>query len=238
MYKRQQAEMLVKKMKNKYIASVRKAKDLGHKRDIQRIKGMTNAEKSKFLHSRIKRSAVAKAEANSVATYATMTFEGRRAVANTPDQITTLLNSYTYYVSMNTEDTEQTGKVDRLTKKGVASFSRGEAKVDEFDNKFKEEVDERVGFIREETARALRAGESTGMNKPFAKKELQAALKRLKAKLWKSCGLDGIHNWMLYFAGEEFHNMLLTLYNKCWAEGEYPDAWFQTLISYIYKGKG
>ena len=62
-YKQQQAEMLVKKMKNKYIASVKKAKDLNHKRDIQRTKGMTNAEKSKFLHSRIKRSAIAKAEA-------------------------------------------------------------------------------------------------------------------------------------------------------------------------------
>jgi hypothetical protein len=76
------------------------------------------------------------------------------------------------------------------------------------------------------------------MNKPFTKKELAAAIKRLKAKLWKACGLDGVHNWMLYLAGQDFHDMLLRLYNKCWEEGEYPDDWFRTLISYIYKGKG
>jgi len=215
-YRQKQANLKSKKLRNQYIKSVRVAKEANHKRDISKVKCMTDAEKSKFLHSRIKRSVVAKTEANSVATYATMTFEGRRAVANTPEQIKTLLNSYTYYVSMNTEDTERTDQVDKLTKKKVASFSKGEVRVDEFDALHKKEVDARVDMIRAEIQEEIKDGGSrTGMNKPFTMKELEAAIKRLKAKLWKACGLDGVHNWMLYFAGKEFHSMLLRLYNRC-----------------------
>jgi hypothetical protein len=43
---------------------------------------------------------------------------------------------------------------------------------------------------------------------------------------------------MLYMAGDKFLDSLLSLYNRCWEQGEYPESWFETLISYIYKGKG
>jgi hypothetical protein len=200
---------------------------------------MSDAEKSKFLHSRIQRSTVSKSASNSVATYATMSSEGRRAVANTPNQIEKIMNSYTYYVSMNTEDKEKTEAIDQATKRQSASFTKGDIKTDEFDNSHEFEISKRVKLIRNDLKEEMKDGGSmTGMNRPFTLKELQKAIKRLKAKLWKACGLDGINNWMVYLAGDDFHNMLLKLYNKCWTEGEYPEDWFQTLISYIYKGKG
>ena len=35
-----------------------------------------------------------------------------------------------------------------------------------------------------------------------------------------------------------FRGLLLSLYNDSWEQGEMPLSWRQTLISYIYKGKG
>jgi hypothetical protein len=139
---------------------------------------------------------------------------------------------------MDSGDVDKIGSIDKAAKRKLSHFSKDNPKGDEFDPAFKEQIDSRASHIRDELRQADHDSDKDPMNKPFTKTEMAAALKRLKKKLWKSCGNDGIHNWMVYLAGSKFHDALLLLYNKCWAEGHYPDKWFETLISYIYKGKG
>jgi len=141
---------------------------------------------------------------------------------------------------MDTENTVQNEKIDCKSKRGLSSFNKGPDKPDEFDGEFKEQIDNRMVSIRRELKSNLSQPVDTSdpVNKLLTLKELKAAIKRLKPKLWKACGSDGIHNWMVYFAGDRFHEMLLQIYNACWQHGVFPDHWYETLISYIYKGKG
>jgi hypothetical protein len=239
-FKLQQAEDKTKRLRNQYYRDIRTDRTKRILRDNVKLMGMSDSDKSKFIHSRIKGSTEVKAGANTKATYATMSFEGRRAVANEPEQIRLLLNSYTHYVSMDTENKEDNTEIDRKTKRGVAKFTKGTLKHDEFDTTFKTQIDDRLTHIRQELKEDISSpvDRSHKLNKAFTKKELQAALKRLKPKLWKACGSDGVHNWMVYLAGDAFHEALLRLFNSCWSKGAYPENWFQTMISYIYKGKG
>ena len=68
---------------------------------------------------------------------------------------------------------------------------------DVFDEKARGVVDRRCELIREEYSR----GETTILEKSleanFTRKELKAAMKKLKTKYWKSTGLDGTRSWMI-----------------------------------------
>jgi len=239
-YKQQQSATHTKNLRNAYFDKIRKEYSSRKLKDKDKLQSMNNTDRSKFLHSRIQGATSEKRGNNVKATYATMSFEGRRAVANEPEQIKLLLNSYTHYVSMDTENATQNAEVDRKTKRGVAKFTKSAPKTDEFDRDFKTKIDERVVHIRKETADKIQMpiDNSDKLNKLFTMKELTSALRRLKKKLWKACGSDGIHNWMIHFAGVKFHEALLQMYNRCWEESTYPQDWYETLISYIYKGKG
>jgi len=239
-FKQQQAAAMTRQLRAKYFAMSRDTHKTRVARDIERVKDMSSTDKSKFLHSKIKRATDAGKGPATQATYATMTFEGRRAVATNPDQIKQLINSYTHYVSMDSSKTDENAAWDRCTKRGTAKFSKGDVKTDEFDEEFKHNIDSRVHTIREELHSDLMNSPipHTSLNKLFTPKELQTAIKRLKTKLWKACGLDGIQNWMIYYSGCEIQECILDTLNQCWIQGTYPDRWYDTLISYIYKGKG
>ena len=238
-FKLNQAKERTRRDRNSYYNEIRSQRMRKSKSDCEKVSKMDDTAKSKFLHSKIQSSTKVNSEAKTKSSYATMTFEGRRAVANEPDQITLLLNSYTHYVSMDSTKTEQNAAVDQKTKKGVSKFTKSIPKKDEFDQEFKDDIDEKAKHIRDELSWDIKQPvDSTPMNKQFTMKEFKSAIKRLKKKLWKTCGTDEIHNWMLYLAGDKFHEALLQIFNQCWEKGQYPTDWFQTLISYIYKGKG
>ena len=109
---------------------------------------------------------------------------------------------------------------------------------DVFDERARVEVDKRCDLIREEYLREETPIIEKSLEANFTRKELKAAMKKLKTKYYKSTGLDGIRSWMIDKAGEGFLGFLLEFYNKCWEKGEIPANWYETLISYIYKNKG
>ena len=230
LFRTQQAMIQVKKLRNEYFQQIRQTRSNRAQQDKSKVTGMSDSEKSKFLHSRIQASIQAKRSQQAKATYATMTFEGRRAVATELEQRQLLLNSYTHSVSMDTENTVQNEKIDCKSKRGLSSFNKGSDKPDEFDGEFKEQIDNKMVHIRRELKSNLSQPVDTSdpVNKLLTLKELKAAIKRLKPKLWKTCGSDGIHNWMVYLARDRFHKMLLQIYNACWQHGVFPYHWYET----------
>ena len=117
-YKQHQAQALTKRLRNSHFLKLRQEYSVNKDKDKDRLKNMSNTDRSKFLHSRIQGATQEKKATGVKATYATMSFEGRRAVANQPDQIQLLLNSYTHYVSMDTENVLQNVERQKNEKRG------------------------------------------------------------------------------------------------------------------------
>ena len=65
-------------------------------------------------------------------------------------------------------------------------------------------MDERCDLIREEYLKGKTPIIEEPLEVSFTRKELKAAMKKLKTKYYRSTGLDGIRSWMLDKAGEGF----------------------------------
>ena len=197
-----------------------------------------SAGKSKMLHSMINQTKESDEVRGGVAAEATMNFEGRKAHAVGEGQMKKLLAAYISYVSMDSTGKTSSAEMDTKLKRSIFSFSLTDDIQDVFDEKARVEVSRRCELIREEHSRGETPIIEESLEVKFTRKELKAAMKKLKTKYWKSTGLDGIRSWMIDKAGEGSLEFLLEFYNKCWKEGEIPTNWYETLISYIYKNKG
>ena len=106
------------------------------------------------------------------------------------------------------------------------------------DVEHRREILERTEIIRQEWEDGKTPIIHECLEKEFTWKEFKPALKTLSTKLTKAPGKDGVWNWMIFTSGEVMQREMLELFNKCWREEDMPEEWFQTLVSYIYKGKG
>ena len=70
----------------------------------------------------------------------------------------------------------------------------------------------------------------------FDMDELQRVLKKLKNG--KAPGNDRVINEMIKYAGEEFHELLLELYNRCLDMEAIPNEWKVGKVTAIFKNKG
>ena len=70
----------------------------------------------------------------------------------------------------------------------------------------------------------------------FDMDELQRVLKKLKNG--KAPGKDRVINEMIKYAGEEFHELLLELYNRCLDMEAIPNEWKVGKVTAIFKNKG
>ena len=121
-----------------------------------------------------------------VASEATMNFEGRKAHAVGEGQIKKLLAAYTSYVSMDSTDKASSREMDAKLKRNMTSFNLTDDIQDVFDEKAIAEVDKRCGLIREEYLRGETPIIEKSLEANFTRKELKAAMKKLKTKYWKS----------------------------------------------------
>ena len=234
----QRAKQDLKTARAAYYRAVSKQKQKVHDQRRRRLEHMDSAGKSKMLHSMINKAKEGGEVRGGVASEATMNFEGRKAHAVGEGQIKKLLAAYTSYVSMDSTDKASSREMDAKLKRNMTSFNLTDDIQDVFDEKARAEVDKRCELIREEYLRGETPIIEKSLEANFTRKELKAAMKKLKTKYWKSTGLDGIRSWMIDKAGEGFLGFLLEFYNKCWEKGEIPSSWYETLISYIYKNKG
>ena len=90
-YKQQQSAAHTKKMRQKFYTMSRENHKAKLQKDRDKLEAMTTADKSKFMHSRIKQATAPLDSIKAQASYATMDFEGRRVSATNPDQIKHLL---------------------------------------------------------------------------------------------------------------------------------------------------
>ena len=234
----QRAKQELQTARAAYFRAVSKQRQKVHDQRRRRLEHMDSASKSKMLHSMINKAKEGGEVRGGVASEATMNFEGRKAHAVGEGEIRKLLAAYTSYVSMDSTDKLSSGEMDAKLKRSMTSFTLTGDVQDVFDEKARVEVDKRCELIREEYARGDTPIIEQSLEANFTRKELKAAMKKLKTKYWKSSGLDGIRSWMIDKAGEGFLEFLLEFYNKCWEKGEIPANWYETLISYIYKNKG
>ena len=82
--------------------------------------------------------------------------------------------------------------MDAKLKRSTTSFTLTGDIHDVFDEKDRMEVDRGCELIREEDARGETPAVEQSLETNFTRKELKAAMKKLKTKHWKSTGLDGI----------------------------------------------
>jgi hypothetical protein len=228
----------VKKNKDAYYKIMRKERDTLREKQQKKLLNMDPQQKAKYISSLLKFAAGKSTDEATVATDATMTFEGRVATATTPVEIRKLLAGYTYYVSMDSTDDIRNKEVDKMMEDALTSFNSEGAGKDKFDESHREKINERVKKIEEERGEGVEHANDKILNSKFTRAEFRRALKTLKKKMRKSPGEDGVHNWMLVMAGEEFKEMLLDMYNECWETETIPEEWTRTLVSYIYKNKG
>ena len=130
---------------------------------------------------------------------------------------------------MDSTDKASSGELDAKLKRSMIAFTITGDIQDVVDKKARVEVDKRCALIREEYARGETPIIEKSLKANFTRKELKAAMKKLKTKCWKSTGLDWIKSWMIDKAGEGFLEFLLEFYNKCWEKGEIPANWYETL---------
>ena len=64
---------------------------------------------------------------------------------------------------------------------------------------------------------------------------IKAALKKLRAKLRKAPGKDGLTNWMLLWAGAAIVQPLKILFTAMWETNTTPDSMKEVLVKYIPK---
>lgn len=237
-FKVKQLAQLSRKAKTLYYIEIDNQKKEKRNKQLSQLKGKSSQEKSKMIHSMINQSSGSQRDDISAATEATMRFEGRQAKATTPEQIRALLPAYTYYVSRDSMNKSKTDSIDKKLKGQISSFSAPVEQEDNFCEKHREEIINRTKEIEREWEEGKTPIIHESLDKEFTWKEFKEALKTLSTKLTKAPGKDGIWNWMLFTSGEAMQREMLELFNKCWREEEMPEEWFQTLVSYIYKGKG
>ena len=237
-FKVQQLSQLSRKAKTLFYIEMDNQKKKKRHKKLGQLKGKSAQERSKMVHSMINQSSGSQRDDISAATEATMRFEGRQAKATTPKQIRALLPAYTYYVSRDSMNKPKTAEVDKKLRGQVSSFIIPEEQEDNFCEEHRAEIISRTERIRQE----WEAGETPiiyeSLEREFTWKEFRVAMKTLSVKLTKAPGKDGIWNWMLFTSGEILQREMFELFNKCWREEAMPEEWFQTLVSYIYKGKG
>jgi len=232
------AKNAAKKSKDEYYAIMRKERTNKRQKQQKKLLDMDPQQKAKYISSLLKFATGKSNDEATIATDATMSFEGRIANATTPTEIRKLLAGYTYYVSMDSSDETKNEEIDKLMEEALTSFSSEDADKDTFHPGHKEKISDRVRKIEEEARTRTKHANDEILNSKFTKAEFKAALKTLKKKMRKSPGIDGVHNWMIVMAGDKFKDMLLDLFNDCWTAETIPEEWTRTLVSYIYKNKG
>ena len=70
----------------------------------------------------------------------------------------------------------------------------------------------------------------------FTLDDLQRAIQ--KSKGGKAPGPDQVRNELFMLLDREGEAALLSIYNKCWEEGDIPGPWAEAIVVSIYKGKG
>ena len=90
--------------------------------------------------------------------------------------------------------------------------------------------------VKEAVPKALQ-DEGVRTKNPITTMNIQAAIKKLKKKLRKSSGLDGITNWMLAWAGNALVPALRALFGYMWETAMVPKLLQETRVKYIHKGK-
>ena len=73
---------------------------------------------------------------------------------------------------------------------------------------------------------------------PLTAAEISAALKKVRTKLFKAPGADGLSYWALVWAGEGLVSVLRSLYGAVWRTQALPEQWLHSNVTYLYKGKG
>jgi hypothetical protein len=170
----------------------------------------------------------------------TMNFEGFSVAAKGEKNISQVISTYTELVSID----ESTSKDDIKRRLKTACHKYNDDNVNDqrqFDHTFMLEMEGKVQHIESELQQNMQNyvdANNALNNAPFSRKEFKLAIKSLRSKQFKSCGLDGVENWMILKAGKQFRKMLLHFYNEMWSHKHIPDDFYETLISYIYKNKG
>ena len=57
-----------------------------------------------------------------------------------------------------------------------------------------------------------------------------------KEKLHKSCGIDGVTNWMIVFGADV--QVWTEVFGACWEMKQMPEQWDTARVKYLYKGTG
>ena len=88
------------------------------------------------------------------------------------------------------------------------------------------------------SAQATIMGSETadGEASPITTQHIKAAIKKLKKKLRKAAGKDGLTNWMLVWAGLAIVQPLKLLFTAMWESNLTPNSMKEVLVKYIPKG--
>ena len=104
----------------------------------------------------------------------------------------------------------------------------------QFDKTFLAKVGGAVGHIREMTPE--QQGAADWCQTDISKAEVAKAVDKLRKKLHKSCGIDGIENWMIVYGAEI--GVWTLVFSTCWGMREMPEQWDTARVKYLYKGTG
>jgi hypothetical protein len=225
-----------KNARNKYMREIARGRNERKKVELKRIRQLPKPEQIKAISSKIREITKGAKDQDQMPVRATMKFEGREIEADTEEGIREMTSAYTHYVSMNQGKDPDTNRVDDMIKMKckMKQVERGE---ESFNQDHYRAIEERVKEINKERMDPKKH-EKLEINQKFTWKEFENAVHTLRRKLHKTIGKDGIHNWMLVWGGETMQRELFECLNDLWENGAMPEEWNETLISYIYKGKG
>ena len=132
-----------------------------------------------------------------------------------------------------TAETEE--KVGEL----VSTFTRVNSSFDadsaQFNKPFMMKVAGAVQHVK--TLTPEQQGSAAWCEKQIDSAEVARAVDKLrKTKLHKSCGIDGVTNWMIVFGADV--DVWTEVFAACWEMKQMPEQWDTARVKYLFKGTG
>ena len=170
-----------------------------------------SGEKVKMVYQAMKKLTATGQGQQGMGSYATLKFpiEGIDKTAETVEEVGQLVSEFTFV------------------------NSKYKPENDQFDTGFLDEVEVQATKIAGLSPDDQGASEMC--QKPISNAEIVGAISKLKTKMHKSCGIDGITNWMIVIGGAEVWGPLMKL---CWERKDMPHQWDTARVKYLYKGDG